>query len=157
MQHMAAWLLALVLVACSGGEERQQLALQNMELGSAFLETNKSKEGVIVRPSGLQYMVLREGSGEKPTVSDSVKVDYRGVLIDGTEFDSSYARGEPAIFSLNGVIRGWTEGLQLMSVGSQYRFFVPSYLGYGSGGAGDKIGPDAMLIFDVELLAINEK
>jgi FKBP-type peptidyl-prolyl cis-trans isomerase len=155
MRVIALLLMTLVLAACSGGEDQRQLSIHNLEQGAAFLAANKNKEGVIVRPSGLQYMVLREGNGAKPALTDSVKVDYRGILIDGTEFDSSYARGEPASFSLNGVIRGWTEGLQLMSVGSHYRFFVPSYLGYGSGGAGEKIGPDATLIFDVELLAIN--
>jgi len=129
-------------------------AAKNREVGKAFLMENANRPGVVVRPSGLQYKVLREGDGPKPTVADRVTVHYRGTLIDGTEFDSSYARGEPATFALGGVIRGWTEGLQLMSVGSHYRLFVPPMLGYGSGGAGDKIGPDATLIFDVELVDI---
>lgn len=150
-------LLALFLLAgCTDFEAKEKLAEQNRQQGSAFLVANAHKDGVVVRPSGLQYRVLREGSGPKPKVTDSVIVHYRGTLIDGSEFDSSYSRGEPSAFAVNGVIRGWTEGLQLMSVGSQYRLFVPSALGYGPAGKDDKIGPDATLIFDVELLAIND-
>jgi len=148
-------MVLFLLAGCTDFEAQQKLAEQNRQQGEQFLASNKDKEGVIVRPSGLQYMVLREGSGAKPTITDSVTVHYRGTLIDGSEFDSSYARGEPSTFALNGVIRGWTEGLQLMSVGSKYRLFVPSALGYGPDGKGDKIGPAATLIFDVELLAIN--
>ena len=145
-----------LIVGCSGVEEQAALAVKNQEVGKAFLAANASKQGIVVRPSGLQYKVLREGSGPKPKLSDRVTVHYRGTLIDGTEFDSSHARGEPSSFALNGVIRGWTEGLQLMSVGSHYCFFVPSELGYGQKGAGDKIGPNATLVFDVELLEIND-
>lgn len=153
--------LALVtlglLVSCTDFEAQEKLAEQNRQQGAAFLKANADKEGVVSRPSGLQYKVLRRADGPKPSISDSVTVHYRGTLIDGSEFDSSYARDEPAVFAVNGVIRGWTEGLQLMSVGSEYRLFVPSYLGYGQAGAGDKIGPDATLVFDVELLAISGK
>lgn len=142
---------------CTDFEAQEKLAELNRQQGAAFLSENRSREGVTVRPSGLQYKVLRESSGSKPTISDRVTVHYRGRLIDGTEFDSSYERGEPATFPLAGVIPGWTEGLQMMSVGSHYRFFVPSDLGYGQKGAGDQIGPDATLIFDVELLHIHGK
>jgi len=144
-----------MLVACTDFEAQERLAEQNRQQGVTFLAANGSKEGMTVRPSGLQYKVLREGSGSKPTISDRVTVHYRGTLIDGTEFDSSYARGEPASFAVAGVIAGWTEGLQLMSVGSHYRFFVPSDLGYGQKGAGDKIAPNTTLIFEVELLEID--
>lgn len=135
----------------------KQMAAQgevNVKEGAKFLEENKSKEGVKTTSSGLQYKVLKQGDGPKPTAADTVKVHYRGTLLDGTEFDSSYKRGEPAVFPLNGVIRGWTEGLQLMSVGSKYRLFVPADLAYGAHGAGAAIGPNATLIFDVELLGI---
>jgi len=150
-------LIALFLIAgCTDFEAKEKLAEQNRQQGVAFLAANAGKDGIIVRPSGLQYKVLRQGSGSKPTITDSVTVHYRGTLIDGSEFDSSYDRGEPSTFAVNGVIRGWTEGLQLMSVGSRYLLFVPSALAYGSGGKGDKIGPEATLIFDVELLAVND-
>lgn len=137
----------------------KQMAAQgevNVKEGAKFLEENKSKEGVKTTSSGLQYKVLKQGDGPKPTAADTVKVHYRGTLLDGTEFDSSYKRGEPAVFPLNGVIRGWTEGLQLMNVGSKYRLFVPSDLAYGAHGAGAAIGPNATLIFDVELLSIEQ-
>jgi len=154
--HPLILLIALFLIAgCTDFEAKEKLAEQNRQQGEQFLAANAGKEGVIVRPSGLQYKVLRDAEGAKPKISDSVTVHYRGTLINGSEFDSSYGRGEPSVFSMNGVIRGWTEGLQLMSVGSKYRLFVPSYLGYGQGGAGDRIGPNATLVFDVELLAIN--
>ncbi|MFC1536723.1 FKBP-type peptidyl-prolyl cis-trans isomerase [Pseudomonadota bacterium] len=129
----------------------------NKSSGTAFLAANKQKDGITTTPSGLQYEVLRAAKGAKPVASDTVKVHYRGTLIDGTEFDSSYARGEPATFPLGGVIPGWTEGLQKMNVGSKYRLFVPSDLGYGERGAGSKIGPNAALIFEVELLEIVKK
>lgn len=148
--------MAMLLIAgCTDFEAQERLAESNRQQGEAFLSANRGKEGIVVRPSGLQYKVLRQGSGPKPTLSDRVTVHYRGTLIDGTEFDSSYARGEPTTFAVAGVIPGWTEGLQLMSVGSHYYFFVPSDLAYGYKGAGDDIGPNATLIFEVELLEIN--
>ena len=139
--------------------EKQQAAKKaagekNKEEGTKFLAENKSKEGVKTTASGLQYKVMKEGSGASPKETDTVKVNYRGTTIDGTEFDSSYKRGEPASFPVNRVIKGWTEGLQLMKVGSKYQFFVPSDLAYAERGAGSDIGPNAMLIFDVELLGI---
>ena len=119
-----------------------------------FLEENAKKEGVKTTESGLQYTVIKEGEGAKPKATDTVKVHYKGTLVDGTEFDSSYKRGEPISFPLNGVIKGWTEGLQLMPVGSTYRFFIPSDLGYGDRGAGADIPGGAALIFDVELIQV---
>ena len=122
--------------------------------GEKYLAKNAKKEGVTVLPSGLQYMVLKEGNGNKPKATDTVKCHYEGFLIDGTVFDSSVERGEPAEFALNQVIAGWTEGLQLMQEGAKYRFFIPYILGYGEGGAGASIPPFATLIFDVELLEV---
>ena len=122
-----------------------------------FLAANKTKEGVVALPSGLQYKILTEGSGPKPTASDTVVCNYRGTLISGAEFDSSYKRGQPASFPVNGVIKGWTEALQLMPVGSKWQLFVPAELGYGDRGAGENIGPGATLIFEVELLSIQGK
>jgi len=139
-------------------EKMQQAAETNKKQGDEFLAANKSKEGVVVLPSGLQYKVLSTGTGPKPTTSDSVVCNYRGTLIDGTEFDSSYKRKEPATFPVTGVIKGWTEALQLMPVGSKWQLFVPSDLGYGAQGApGGSIGPNATLIFEVELLSIQPK
>jgi FKBP-type peptidyl-prolyl cis-trans isomerase len=125
------------------------------EKGQAYLQENMKKEGVQVTESGLQYSVVPEGDGAKPVATDQVTVHYRGTLIDGTEFDSSYSRGEPATFGLNQVIPGWTEGLQLMNVGSKYQFVIPQALGYGDRGAGGSIGPFETLIFEVELVGIN--
>ena len=122
--------------------------------GERFLKENATKEGVVVLPSGLQYTVLREGTGRKPKATDSVKCHYEGTLTDGTVFDSSYRRGEPATFPLNGVIAGWTEGVQLMAEGAKYRFFIPYNLAYGERGAGQSIPPFAALVFDVELISI---
>ena len=122
--------------------------------GEAFLTENKKKEGVITLPSGLQYTIIKEGTGRKPKATDKVKCHYEGTLIDGTLFDSSIRRGEPAVFPLNGVIKGWTEGLQLMSEGAKYRFFIPFNLAYGSTGAGSLIPPYAALVFDVELIEV---
>ena len=129
----------------AGGEENPQIE---------FLMENEKKDGIITTESGLQYSVITEGNGPKPKNNSVVKVHYRGTLINGKEFDSSYKKGKPISFQLNRVIKGWTEGLQLMSVGSKYRFFIPSYLGYGKRGAGRLIGPGTTLIFDVELLDI---
>lgn len=122
--------------------------------GEKYLAENAKKEGVVTLPSGLQYMVLKEGNGKKPKATDQVKCHYEGFLIDGTVFDSSIQRGEPAVFPLNQVVAGWTEGLQLMQEGAKYRFFIPYILGYGEGGAGASIPPYAALIFDVELLEV---
>jgi FKBP-type peptidyl-prolyl cis-trans isomerase len=138
-------------------EKTQQAAAANKTEGSAFLVANKSKEGVVTLPSGLQYKILTAGTGPKPTASDSVKCNYRGTLINGTEFDSSYKRGQPATFAVGQVIKAWTEALQLMPVGSKWQLFVPADLAYGERGAGAEIGPDATLIFEVELLSIQDK
>lgn len=124
------------------------------QVGEDFLSDNAQKEGVIVLPSGLQYQVLREGNGKQPKVTDRVKCHYEGTLIDGTKFDSSYDRGEPATFGLNQVIAGWTEGVQLMQEGAKYRFFIPYNLAYGERGAGSSIPPFAALVFDVELIEV---
>ena len=129
----------------------------NKTLGREFLEQNAKNDSVVQTQSGLQYMVLKEGTGIKPGPTDNVTVHYTGKLLDGTVFDSSVERGEPATFPLDGVIPGWTEGLQLMSEGSKYRLFIPSELAYGSKGTGDKILPNATLIFDVELIKIEKK
>ena len=122
--------------------------------GEEYLAENQKKEGVVTLPSGLQYQVLREGNGKKPTAKDQVKCHYEGFLIDGTVFDSSVERGEPAVFGLQQVIAGWTEGLQLMQEGAKYRFFIPYHLGYGERGAGGSIPPFSALVFDVELLEV---
>jgi FKBP-type peptidyl-prolyl cis-trans isomerase len=135
-------------------QRTQELAAKNKTEGEAFLAQNKSAEGVVTLPSGLQYKILKEGVGEKPKLTDTVVCHYRGTLIDGTEFDSSYKRNEPATFAVGGVIKGWTEALQLMPVGSKWQLFVPSSLGYGERGAGRQIGPNAVLIFEVELISI---
>ncbi|HET6396836.1 MAG TPA: FKBP-type peptidyl-prolyl cis-trans isomerase [Pseudoxanthomonas sp.] len=137
------------------GRKQQAVADKNRADGEAFLAENRKQKGVITTASGLQYMVLREGSGPRPSPSDTVRVNYEGKLLDGTVFDSSYARGQPVEFPLNGVIAGWTEGVSLMPVGAKYRFWIPSDLAYGANGApGGKIGPNAALTFDVELLGI---
>ena len=122
--------------------------------GEQYLAENAKKPGVVTLPSGLQYQVLREGNGKKPKATDSVRCHYEGMLVDGTLFDSSIQRGEPATFPLNGVIAGWTEGLQLMQEGAKYRFFIPYHLGYGERGAGGSIPPFAALVFDVELIEV---
>ncbi len=130
---------------------------RNIEEGQAYLAENAERDGVTTTASGLQYEVITQGSGPRPAATDRVTVNYRGTLIDGTEFDSSYERGEPATFPVNRVIGGWTEALQLMPVGSKYRLVIPANLGYGEGGSGANIGPNATLIFEVELLAIVEQ
>ncbi len=129
----------------------------NLTIGREFLEENAKNDSVTVTESGLQYMVLKEGNGAKPGPTDEVTVHYTGRLLDGTVFDSSVDRGEPATFPLNRVIPGWTEGLQLMSEGSKYRLFIPSELAYGEKGAGNDILPNSTLIFDVELIKVNKK
>jgi FKBP-type peptidyl-prolyl cis-trans isomerase FklB len=127
---------------------------KNKKEGEAFLEENKKKEGVQTTASGLEYKVIKEGDGPKPKTTDIVTVNYRGTFINGKEFDSSYSRNEPATFPLNGVIKGWTEGLQLMTAGSKYMLYIPASLGYGEHGAGGVIPPNSTLIFEVELLSI---
>ena len=138
-------------------EKMQQAAATNKKEGDTFLAANKAKDGVVTLPSGLQYKIETTGTGPKPTASDSVVCNYRGTLIDGKEFDSSYKRGQPATFPVAGVIKGWTEALQLMPVGSKWQLFVPSELAYGDRGSGPDIGPNATLIFEVELLSIEKK
>ena len=142
-------------------KQEQKLSAQRAEQGKAhkeagekYLAENAKKDGVITLPSGLQYQVLKEGNGKKPSAKDTVMCHYEGFLIDGTVFDSSVQRGEPATFPLQQVIAGWTEGLQLMQEGAKYRFFIPYRLGYGEGGAGNSIPPFAALIFDVELIQV---
>lgn len=130
------------------------MAQTALEKGQEFLKENAKKEGVKTTASGLQYKVLREGSGKQPKATDTVEVNYEGKLIDGTVFDSSYKRGESISFPLNQVIPGWTEGVQLMKEGAKYQFYIPSKLAYGSRGAGGAIGPDETLIFDVELIKV---
>lgn len=135
-------------------EETKKLAEKNKKAGEAFLEENKKKEGVKTLPSGLQYKVITEGTGKSPKTTDTVTVNYRGTSIDGVEFDSSYKRGQPATFPVNGVIPGWTEALQLMKEGAKWQIFIPASLAYGEKGAGNIIGPNATLIFEVELISI---
>ena len=127
---------------------------KNREAGDAYLTENKSRSGVIITSSGLQYEIISQGSGDKPGVQDTVRVNYEGTLIDGTVFDSSYSRNEPAEFPVGRVIPGWVEGIQLMNVGSTYRFVIPSELAYGPNGAGEVIPPNSVLVFKVELLSI---
>ena len=129
----------------------------NRKAGEAFLTANKSKEGVKTLPDGLQYKILKEGSGPKPTANDTVTVNYRGTLIDGKEFDSSYKRGQPASFPVSGVIKGWTEALQLMPVGSKWQLFIPPDLAYGDHPPDPSIGAGDTLVFEVELLSIGEQ
>ena len=140
-------------------EKMKEAADLNKKAGTEFLEANKAKEGVVTLPSGLQYKILNEGTGPKPTAADTVSCNYRGTLLNGTEFDSSYKRGQPASFPVTGVIKGWTEALQLMPVGSKWQLFIASDLAYGDRGADPRsgIGPGATLIFEVELLSIQEK
>ena len=134
--------------------QRAEQGKVHKEAGEKYLAENAKKEGVVTLPSGLQYQVLKEGNGKKPTAKDTVMCHYEGFLIDGTVFDSSVQRGEPATFPLQQVIAGWTEGLQLMQEGAKYRFFIPYRLAYGEGGAGSSIPPFAALVFDVELIEV---
>jgi FKBP-type peptidyl-prolyl cis-trans isomerase FklB len=135
-------------------ERAKKLAEENKEKGEAFLQANKKKEGVVTLPSGLQYEVLKEGTGKTPAPNDKVKVHYVGSLIDGKEFDSSHRRGQPATFPVKGVIKGWTEALQLMKEGAKWKLYVPPSLAYEERGAGNVIGPNETLIFEVDLIAI---
>jgi len=134
---------------------KNEKAETNLKAGQEFLAANKTKAGVTELPSGLQYEILTEGNGPKPTQYNTVTCHYHGTLTDGTVFDSSVKRGQPASFPLNMVIKGWTEGLQLMGTGSKWRFFIPPHLGYGDRQVGPTIGPNSTLIFDVELISIN--
>lgn len=136
-------------------QSKQELANKNLEEGKAFLATNGQKEGVVSLPSGLQYEVIKEGAGAKPGPADKVTCHYHGTLINGTVFDSSVQRGQPASFPLNMVIKGWTEALQLMPLGSKWRLYLPADLAYGDRHVSAEIGPNSTLIFDVELLGIN--
>jgi len=135
-------------------QEQEAQTKANQERGNAFLDSNKAKPGVVALPSGLQYKVLTEGTGRMPTTDDKVQVHYRGTLLDGTEFDSSYSRGEPTKLQVDQVIQGWQEALQLMPEGSKWEVFVPAELGYGTRGAGDAIGPGETLVFEIELISI---
>lgn len=135
-------------------DEFKKLASENLKAGDLFLAENAKKAGVVTRPSGLQYQILKSGTGKTPSASSKVKVDYEGRLIDGTVFDSSIARNQPVDFQVSQVIAGWTEGLQLMKEGAKYRFFIPAKLAYGEIGSGDSIEPNSTLIFDVELLKV---
>ena len=135
-------------------EKANVMSQKNKSAGDAFLADNAKKEGVVVLPSGLQYKIIKVGTGPKPKVTDEVTTHYRGTLLDGTEFDSSYKDGQPTTYRVNGFIAGWVEALQLMPVGSKWQLFVPSNLAYGERGNGSVIGPNAALIFDLELLAI---
>ena len=153
---------AAIMEVQKGMQEKMQAKMKeegeaNKKAGEAFLAENKGKEGVVALPSGLQYKILTAGTGPKPTASDSVECNYRGTLINGTEFDSSSKHGGPATFPVGGVIKGWTEALQLMPVGSKWQLFIPPDLAYGERGAGGDIGPDETLIFEVELLSIKSK
>jgi FKBP-type peptidyl-prolyl cis-trans isomerase FklB len=138
-------------------EAAKKLGEKNKKEGEAFLAENKKKEGVVTLSSGLQYKVIKPGTDKKPKATDTVKAHYRGTLIDGKEFDSSYRRGEPASFPVKGVIPGWSEALQLMGEGAKWQVFVPSNLAYGERGAGRDIGPNATLIFEIELISIQEQ
>jgi len=135
-------------------ERTKQIAEKNKKEGEEFLAANKTKEGVKTLPSGLQYKVIKDGTGKIPTENDSVVCNYRGTLVGGTEFDSSYKRGQPATFPVKGVIPGWTEALKLMKEGSKWELFIPSSLAYGERGAGNTIGPNATLIFEIELISV---
>jgi len=137
--------------------EEKKISDANKQAGEQFLAANKTREGVVTLPSGLQYKIIKQGDGPKPTATDTVETNYRGTLINGTEFDSSYKRGEPATFPVNQVIKGWTEALQLMPVGSKWQLFIPADLAYGPRSPSPEIGPNSALIFDIELLSIKKK
>lgn len=135
-------------------EMRRMGVEDSKKAGEAFLAENKKREGVVTLPSGLQYRIVKAGDGKKPTIEDTVVCQYRGTLIDGTEFDSSYKRNQPATFPVKGVIKGWTEALQLMPVGSKWQLFIPPSLAYGEAGSGSAIGPNTTLLFEIELLSV---
>ena len=153
-EHRAAMTAAQREVMEKQKEAATKAGEKNKKEGEAFLAGNKKKEGVVTLPSGLQYKVLKAGDGKSPAATDKVETNYRGTLIDGTEFDSSYKRGKTAVFPVTGVIPGWTEALQKMKVGDKWQLFVPPELAYGERGAGRDIGPNATLIFEVELVSI---
>ncbi|MDI9320887.1 MAG: FKBP-type peptidyl-prolyl cis-trans isomerase [Phycisphaerales bacterium] len=136
-------------------QSKQELSNKNLQEGQAFLEANKNQEGVVCLPSGAQYLIVKDAEGAKPSATDKVTCHYHGVLINGTVFDSSVQRGQPATFPLNMVIKGWTEVVQLMSVGSKWRLFLPANLAYGDRHVSAEIGPNSTLVFEVELLGIN--
>jgi len=154
LKSFAAALTMAVTSILSNTTIMAQDASSNLAKGQAFLKENATKPGVHTTPSGLQYKVITEGHGKSPKATDTVLVHYRGTTIDGTEFDSSYKRNEPISFPLNGVIPGWTEGVQLMKEGGKMQLFIPSNLAYGSRGAGGVIAPDSTLVFDIELLKV---
>ena len=137
-------------------DKQAAVAKKNLDAGQAFLEANKKKEGVVTLPSGLQYKIVTEGKGKQPKSTDTVVAHYRGTLINGTEFDSSYQRNEPATFPVAGVIKGWQEALPLMKEGAKWQVYIPSDLAYGPRGAGGAIGPNEVLIFDIELVSVKE-
>jgi FKBP-type peptidyl-prolyl cis-trans isomerase FklB len=156
-EEMVATMQALQSRKMKEQQEAQTKALEeNKGVGEEFLATNKEREGVVVTESGLQYEVITKGDGETPDENDKVNVHYHGTLPDGTVFDSSVERGEPISFAVNGVIKGWTEALQLMKVGDKWKLYIPSDLAYGARGAGPKIGPNQVLLFDVELLGVEK-
>jgi FKBP-type peptidyl-prolyl cis-trans isomerase FklB len=158
-EQEAKEILAAFETVMKGKQEEAKKAIgeKNKKEGEVFLAANKAKEGVKIAPSGLQYKVIKPGTGKKPQATDTVTVNYRGTLVDGTEFDSSYRRGKPATFPVSGVIPGWTEALQLMEEGAKWEIVIPSKLAYGEQGAGQAIGPNATLFFEVELISIQEK
>ena len=135
-------------------QKKNEKAAENLKEGQDFLEANKNKPGIVALPSGLQYEIMTEGNGPKPSATSNVTCHYHGTLIDGTVFDSSVQRGQPATFPLNKVIKGWTEGLQLMATGSKWRFFIPPHLGYGDRQVSAQIGPNSTLVFEVELIGV---
>ena len=153
--YLLACLIMAVVPLTSGAADDP--AEKNLKEGTAFLAANAKKPGVKTTPSGLQYLVIKEGTGKQPSAADAVTVHYRGTLLDGTEFDSSFKRNQPATFPLNRVILGWIEGVQLMKEGAKYRFVIPSELAYGRRGAGGLIGPNATLIFEIELISVQKR
>lgn len=149
-------MLSVNVYATTTGETPMNTSISSPETSAAFLSANKSKPGVVTLPDGLQYKILAEGKGPKPTANDTVTVHYAGKLVNGTEFDSSYKRGEPATFPVSGVIAGWTEALQLMPIGSTWELYIPADLAYGDRGAPPVIGPNETLIFKVQLISVKK-